>query len=37
VIGAYALAQALAALLPFALALVLPRLIWRDRQGMLHG
>lgn len=37
VIGAYALAQALAALLPFALALVLPRLIWRNRRGMLHG
>jgi putative thiamine transport system permease protein len=37
VIGAYALAQALAALLPFALALVLPRLVWRNRRGMNHG
>jgi putative thiamine transport system permease protein len=37
VIGAYALAQALAALLPFALALVLPRLVWRNRRGMIHG
>jgi putative thiamine transport system permease protein len=37
VIGAYALAQALAALLPFALALALPRLVWRNRRGMIHG
>jgi putative thiamine transport system permease protein len=37
VIGAYGLAQAAAALAPFALALALPRRVWRNRQGMLHG
>lgn len=37
VIGAYGLAQAMAALAPFALALALPRIVWRNRRGMLHG
>lgn len=31
------LAQTAAALLPFALALALPALVWRNRKGMLHG
>jgi len=35
-IGAFAVAQTAAALLPFALALGLPALIWRNRRG-LHG
>jgi len=35
-IGVYALAQSAAALLPFALALALPALVWRNRRG-LHG
>lgn len=34
VIGVYALAQALVALLPFALAILLPRLLWRNRAGL---
>jgi putative thiamine transport system permease protein len=33
-IGVYALAQTAAALLPFALALTLPRLVHRDRRGL---
>ncbi|REC58427.1 ABC transporter permease subunit [Rhodosalinus sediminis] len=33
-IGVHALAQTGAALLPFALALALPRLVWRNRRGM---
>ncbi|WP_372892930.1 ABC transporter permease [Rhodosalinus sp.] len=33
-IGVHALAQTGAALLPFALALTLPRLVWRNRRGM---
>lgn len=37
VIGAYGLAQAMAALAPFALALALPRMVWRNRRGMIHG
>ncbi len=37
VIGAYGLAQAMAALAPFALALALPRIVWRNRRGMIHG
>ena len=37
VIGAYGLAQAMAALAPFALALALPRMVWRNRRGMFHG
>ncbi len=37
VIGVYALAQTLAALAPFLLALVLPRMIWRNRAGVRDG
>ena len=37
VTGVYALAQTAAALAPFALALVLPRLLWRNRKGLLHA
>jgi len=33
-IGAYALMQTLTALLPFVLALTIPALVWRHRQGM---
>ncbi|MFP4305029.1 MAG: ABC transporter permease [Rhodosalinus sp.] len=33
-IAVHALAQTAAALLPFALAVLLPRLVWRDRRGM---
>jgi len=36
-IGAYGLVQTAAALLPFALALILPALIWRNRGGLRHG
>ena len=36
-IGATALAQTAAVLLPFALALTLPRLAFRNRRGMLRG
>ncbi|QDC09937.1 ABC transporter permease subunit [Oceanicola sp. D3] len=36
-IGAYALAQTAAALLPFALALALPRLMFANRRGMRGG
>jgi len=36
-IGAYGLLQTAAALLPFALALLLPALIWRNRRGLRHG
>ena len=36
-IGVYALAQTLAALAPFALAILLPRLFWRHRRGMRDG
>jgi putative thiamine transport system permease protein len=35
-IGVYGLMQTLAALLPFAAALILPPFIWRNRRG-LHG
>ncbi|PWR02637.1 ABC transporter permease [Meridianimarinicoccus roseus] len=35
-IGAYGVAQTAAALLPFAVALVVPTLVWRNRRG-LHG
>ena len=37
VIGVTALAQTGAAFLPFALALLLPALLWRHRRGMRHG
>ena len=35
-IGVYALMQTVAAFLPFAIALLLPALLWRNRRG-LHG
>ncbi len=37
VIGLYGLAQTLAALLPFALAIAVPALVWRNRRGLRHG
>lgn len=37
VIGVYALAQAGAALVPFLAAVLLPRLIWRNRRALRHG
>jgi len=37
VIGVYALTQALAALLPFLLAIYGPRLMWRHRAGLRDG
>ncbi len=36
-IGVYALVQTAAALLPFALALALPRLVWANRRGLSHA
>ncbi|WP_093250008.1 ABC transporter permease [Rubrimonas cliftonensis] len=36
-IGVHALAQAAAALVPFLAAVLLPRLIWRDRKALRHG
>jgi putative thiamine transport system permease protein len=36
-IGVYALAQTAAAFAPFALAVLLPRLLWRNRRGMRDG
>lgn len=36
-IGVWSLAQTGAALLPFALALGVPALLWRNRQGVRHG
>lgn len=36
-IGVFALAQTVAALLPFALALALPAFVWRNRRGVLDG
>jgi putative thiamine transport system permease protein len=36
-IGVYGLVQTGAALMPFALALLIPTLIWRNRRGMQHG
>ena len=36
-IGVYGLMQTGAALLPFAAALALPALVWRNRRGLLHG
>lgn len=36
-IGVYALGQTVAALLPFAVAIVVPRLLWRNRRGVLNG
>lgn len=36
-IGVYGLMQTGAALVPFALALLVPALVWRKRQGLRHG
>lgn len=36
-IGAYSLMQTGAALVPFALALLIPALVWRNRKGLRHG
>lgn len=36
-IGVYGLMQTGAALIPFALALLLPALVWRNRKGLRHG
>jgi putative thiamine transport system permease protein len=36
-IGVYALAQTAAAFAPFALAVLLPRFVWRNRKGMRDG
>lgn len=37
IIGIYSLAQTLVAFAPFGLAVLLPKLAWRDRKGMTHG
>jgi putative thiamine transport system permease protein len=37
VIGVFALAQTAAAFAPFALAVLLPRVLWRNRKGMRDG
>ncbi|WP_417742810.1 ABC transporter permease [Salipiger sp.] len=37
VIGVTALAQTAGAFLPFALALLIPALVWRNRKGLRHG
>ena len=36
-IGVFALLQTAAALVPFALALAVPALVWRNRAGLAHG
>lgn len=36
-IGVYAIAQTIAALMPFTLALILPRFVWYHRQGLRHS
>lgn len=36
-IGVYGLMQTAAALVPFALALLVPALVWRNRKGLRHG
>jgi putative thiamine transport system permease protein len=36
-IGVYSLLQTGAALVPFALALVIPTIVWRNRKGLRHG
>lgn len=36
-IGVYAVAQTVAALLPFVIAAMVPAIIWRNRKGMAHG
>lgn len=37
VIAVYALSQTALALLPFALALLVPAVVWRNRRGLRHG
>lgn len=37
VIGVYALLHTAVALAPFLIALVLPRILWRNRRGLRHG
>ena len=37
VIGVYALVQTMVSLLPFLVAVILPRIVWRHRRGMLDG
>ncbi|MCB1333950.1 MAG: ABC transporter permease subunit [Roseivivax sp.] len=37
VIGVYGIVQTAAALVPFALAIVLPAVLWRNRRGLRHG
>ena len=36
-IGVYGLMQTAAALVPFALALLIPAIVWRNRRGLRHG
>jgi putative thiamine transport system permease protein len=36
-IGVYGLMQTAAALIPFALALIIPAVLWRNRKGLRHG
>ncbi|SEW41631.1 putative thiamine transport system permease protein [Cognatiyoonia koreensis] len=36
-IGVYGLMQTAAALIPFALALLIPAMVWRNRKGLRHG
>lgn len=36
-IGVYGLMQTAAALIPFALALLIPAVVWRNRRGLRHG
>ena len=36
-IGVYGLMQTAAALIPFALALLIPAVLWRNRKGLRHG
>lgn len=36
-IGVFALLQTAAALLPFAVAVLVPAWLWRNRRGLLHG
>jgi putative thiamine transport system permease protein len=36
-IGVYSLMQTGAALVPFAIALLIPAFVWRNRRGLRHG
>mgnify|MGYP005989894419 CR=1 FL=1 len=36
-IGVFGLMQTAAALLPFALALIIPAIVWRNKKGLAHG